>query len=154
MKTTPFNTQNLPANMRHRIAVTDGGCWEWLGALNSTGYGRTTQAGEQQLTHRAAYEALVGGIPEGLQVDHLCRFIRCCNPAHLEPVTQKVNQERKASTHKSHCKHGHPMDDENTIVKRRPNGLEQRNCRECERAAQRRRRAECAPVIKQRLNDE
>ena len=136
--------KRLPASMHDKITIRPDGCWEWTGAVNSKGYGCTSQAKVTLLTHRVAYEALAGPIPEGLQIDHRCLFIRCCNPAHLEPVTQKVNQERKASTHKSHCKHGHQMDPENIIEKCRPNGLVQRNCRECERAAQRRRRAQRA----------
>ena len=143
---TAFNPTNLPANMRKKIAIRHDGCWEWVGALNGNGYGVTKLTDGFCLTHRAAYESLVGSIPEGLQVDHLCRFKSCCNPAHLEAVTPKVNNERKPTTHKSHCKHGHAMDAENTIIKCRPNGLEQRNCRECERAAQRRRRAQWASL--------
>lgn len=146
MDFTAFDPDKLPANMPVKISVRPNGCWEWTGALNSKGYGCTTQDGASRLAHRVAYEALAGPIPEGLQIDHRCRFVRCCNPSHLEPVTNKVNQERKAGTHKSHCKYGHRMDAENTIVKQRPNGLEQRNCRECERAAQRRRRALRAPL--------
>lgn len=44
--------------------------------------------------HRWAYEFLVGEIPEGLTLDHLCRNKACVMPDHLEPVTQAENHRR------------------------------------------------------------
>ena len=73
-------------------------CWEWLGAKLVKGYGHfflggTRQEGNRRwvLAHRFAYEELVGPIPDGLDLDHLCRNVGCCNPAHLEPVSRSVN---------------------------------------------------------------
>lgn len=70
-------------------------CWLWLGSTNgSNGYGRLGRRPTWHLAHRYAYEQAVGPIPEGLVLDHLCSVRLCCNPAHLEPVTQAENLAR------------------------------------------------------------
>lgn len=76
-------------------SVRKGDCWQWTGSLfQSTGYAQTWADGTNRLAHRVLYELLVGPIPVGLQLDHLCRNRSCVNPAHLEPVTAKVNMQR------------------------------------------------------------
>lgn len=142
--TTAPTIQNLPANMQNKVLHTEAGCWEWVGARSSSGYGTVWIGGVNYLPHRIAYELLVGPIPEGMQMDHLCRNKFCCNPSHVEPVTAKENMARRPDVRKSHCKHGHELTVENLIVKRRGSGRVERNCRECERVAQRRRRMERA----------
>ena len=111
------------------------GCWWWLGGVNSYGYGavsRTIDGRRYQLqAHRVAYELLVGPIPEGLVIDHLCRNTRCVRPDHLEPVTDKVNILRGTSlsavyAKRTHCVQGHLLPKE-----RSPRG--DRICRECVR---------------------
>jgi hypothetical protein len=82
----PIRPDNL-----HRFLTHVGECWEWLQNFNADGYGiykRNHQA------HRVVYELLVAPIPEGLEIDHLCRNRRCVNPAHLEPVTHLENIRR------------------------------------------------------------
>lgn len=78
--------------------VLRDGCWLWQGPRVHNGYGIISIQGSGVKTtiraHRYAYEALVGPIPEGLQLDHLCRVRRCVNPAHLEPVTARENVRR------------------------------------------------------------
>lgn len=75
-----------------KISLGDG-CWEWTAAVNGEGYGqfRLDNHGRQVPAHRYAYELLVGPIPEGLEIDHLCRVRRCVRPNHLEPVTTRIN---------------------------------------------------------------
>jgi hypothetical protein len=78
-----------------KITVLPSGCWEWTGALSSDEYGRFKLDGKCVQTHRLAYEHWRGAIPEGLEVDHTCVNSRCCNPMHLEVVSQHVNLMRK-----------------------------------------------------------
>jgi hypothetical protein len=80
--------------------VGDGtGCWEWHGRRQLSGYGQVWVNEQRRAdpAHRVSYEAFVGPIPEGLQIDHLCRNRRCIRPDHLEPVTAAENFAR--STH-------------------------------------------------------
>lgn len=90
------------------------GCWIWTGSNskpfpNAAVYGKYTHRG---VAHRVAYELLVGPIPEGLELDHLCRVTLCVNPAHLEPVTRAENQRRRSAA-RTHCKHGHALTPDN-----------------------------------------
>jgi hypothetical protein len=112
-----------------------GPCWIWTGTPALTGYGTFSFDRRKFYTHRIAYGLVVGPIPEGLQIDHLCRVRLCCNPAHLEPVTQAENIRRgEGGIHqraRTHCPSGHPYDEENTyILPSRPNA---RYCRACQR---------------------
>lgn len=112
-----------------------GFCWEWTGRVETTGYGKFSYRGAQVLAHRFVYELLVGPIPSGMQIDHLCHNRACVNPDHLEPVSARINQLRSMSpsgqnVRKTHCPKGHPYDEENTYVT--PNGG--RQCRACRHA--------------------
>ncbi len=116
-----------------------GPCWLWTGKTNKGGYGEIKVAGQRLRTHRWMYEIVKGPIPDGLQLDHLCRQRACCNPAHLEAVTHRENMMRgKTQTAQkaaqTHCIHGHPFDAANTQW--RKNGT--RSCRACHRDAQQR----------------
>lgn len=111
-------------------------CWEWTASLDRDGYGRISAGGTGRsplAAHRVAYELLVGPIPEGMEIDHLCRNRACVNPLHLEAVTAKVNVERSALAAKTHCKRGHSYTPENTAWRKpsaaRPHGY--RVCRTC-----------------------
>lgn len=92
-----------------RPPVVSGLCWLWSGQIDAKGYGRVSKrAYRPVLAHRAVYLALVGPVPEGLELDHLCRVESCVNPAHLEPVTHQVNCARGANSGvETHCKKGH-----------------------------------------------
>jgi hypothetical protein len=72
-------------------------CWVWQRALRTSGYGAWTRRSDGlhgRYAHAVSYETFVGPIPDGLQIDHLCRTRACVNPAHLEPVTQRENMQR------------------------------------------------------------
>lgn len=72
------------------------GCWLWTAYRNRDGYGRfRPYRRDQVMAHRYAYELMVGPIPDGLQLDHLCRNPGCVNPSHLEAVTERENLGRR-----------------------------------------------------------
>lgn len=108
------------------------GCWLWLGALNGAGYGAVGRDNKVLRVHRVTYELLVGPIPEGLQLDHLCRNRACCNPEHLEPVTNEENWRRgqhhtAVMLRENKCKRDHEMTKENTYWRKNGGRL----CRQC-----------------------
>lgn len=117
----------LPANFAAKVRVDDDGCWIWTGALQSRGYGSIAHAGKVHSTHRLAYELLVGPIPSGLTIDHLCFHKECCNPKHLEPVSRAVNNQRRAATI-TECPRGHAYTEANTYIHPTHGS---RECREC-----------------------
>lgn len=127
---------DLPERFQKKIAPCPAtGCWLWVGSVMDRGYGRARAVGERKnkYTHRAVYELLVGDIPDGLQIDHLCRNRVCCNPLHLEPVTCRENLRRgdgpsAICARKTHCKRGHEFSKENTAIR----GKGKRSCRICE----------------------
>lgn len=81
---------------RYRIDA-ETGCWIWQRTINPvTGYGQLTYEQESWTAHRFFYVRARGAIPDGLQLDHLCRVRACCNPQHLEPVTHRENARRGA----------------------------------------------------------
>lgn len=96
-------------------------CWLWTAGRNRDGYGLfSSQRGGQRSAHRIAYEWERGPIPDGLQIDHLCRVTSCVNPAHLEAVTGRVNMLRgfappAINARKTHCINGHEFTPENTF---------------------------------------
>lgn len=94
-----FKASGSTANPRidnlRRYLVDEAGCWIWQGALWSNGYGKpSVEIHGTRLAHRAFYLEHVGPVPDGLDLDHLCRVRSCVNPEHLEPVTRSVNLTR------------------------------------------------------------
>lgn len=120
---------DLPPRMASKVRI-DGDCWTWTGARNSRGYSCLGVQGKRYLGHRRSYELLVGPIPAGLTIDHLCRNRLCINPAHLEPVTSGENTRRQPAP--ALCPKGHVMAGENLRFKRRSNGRTARECRACQ----------------------
>jgi hypothetical protein len=107
-------------------------CIEWKYALSHNGYGLKRIGNKMVRVHRFVYEVCYGKIPDGLVIDHLCRNRKCINPHHLELTTIKENTLRGVgptamNAKKTHCKHGHEFNDENTYI--RKDG--RRNCKKC-----------------------
>ena len=121
-----------------KIEFTDT-CWLWCAPTETNGYGQFFVCADGKkfhrvMAHRYAYESLVGPVPGGKELDHLCRVRRCVNPFHVEPVTHKENILRgktiaAANVGKTHCPAGHVYSTEN--VSRRQDG--RRSCKTCNR---------------------
>lgn len=120
-----------------KVKKTDT-CWLWTASIRRDGYGQIRgEDGRNLSAHRVAYASVIGPVPIGLELDHLCRVRRCVNPAHLEPVTHRENDIRgtgaaAVNAAKTACHRGHPLVDDNLYV--RPNGW--RTCRSCQRASE------------------
>lgn len=116
------------------------GCWLWTGAIDANGYGYFGMDGVVIRAHQASYRLNVGAVPDGLELDHLCRTPRCVRPDHLEPVTHRENLLRGAApvgvnARKTHCIRGHEFTAINTYVD--PRG--RRQCRICIQVRERQR---------------
>lgn len=136
-------------------------CWEWLG-YKWEGYGHIQwgDKGQQIRTHRLTYLLLVGPIPAGLVLDHLCRNRACCNPAHLEPVTKGENTRRgdtwssgKINRAKTHCPQGHLYSKDNTIDRVRNRNGRTTVARECKTCVSNYNKSEARKAIYKRYND-
>jgi hypothetical protein len=125
------------------------GCWIWVGGDKSGGYGRFWLAGcrTEMRAHRWSYLYHRGEIPEGKEIDHLCRIPCCVNPSHLEAVTHLENMRRGTAAEKSaeyqrgktHCPQGHPYSGDNLALEPgRPGKPPSRRCRICRKAARQR----------------
>lgn len=136
------------AHIRARTITTDTDCWIWLQCRNRAGYGEVNLSNYShvsKLVHVIMYTETFGPVPDGMELDHLCRTRECCNPAHLEPVTHLTNIERgewrqrcaEYWANRTHCESGHEYTAANTYI--RPDG--RRRCRTCNREWARRRRA-------------
>jgi HNH endonuclease len=132
----------LPDRVRAHVLVEDRGhetpCWVWQGYIRPRdGYpDRMRWHGRKVWPLRHIYEMLVGPIPEGLDLDHLCRVRVCVNPEHAEPVTRGENVRRgvgPSAVHarKTHCIHGHSLADAVLRPQRDGSGRMQRECRTC-----------------------
>jgi hypothetical protein len=133
-------------NLASRVLVGPG-CWPWTGAKSDSGYGLFSEKNEKgrpvlRRAHRLMYEYMVGPIPEGLTLDHLCRNRLCVRPSHLEPVTSVENVRRgeaptAKNARKTHCPRGHEYNAANTILNDKgwrrcgicsPAGVERTHC--------------------------
>lgn len=151
--TADASLARVGATVLNRIEISAEGCWRYKGSINADGYGivDVSRRFPQIRAHRAAWEAVVGPIPAGMELDHLCHgrdadclggaqcmHRRCVNPTHLEPVPGSVNTARGKSlssinAQKTHCLRGHAFTPENTYWRPTRNGkpLPSRQCRQC-----------------------
>ena len=136
MSQQPMLEKHWVRFQKNFVPVPESGCWLWTAGENGDGYGVFNVSGvKTKAAHRIAYEWLVGEIPKGLVIDHLCR-VRCCvNPAHMRITTHLENiRAGEAPTiqiwKSSKCKRGHDLTGHNAIV--RKDGW--RRCRTCTNA--------------------
>ena len=133
-----MNDSALPARFWAKVRITND-CWLWTAAVQSKGYGSFAVGGVTYQAHRLAYEDRHGPIPDGLQIDHLCRVRQCVNPDHMEPVTS-VENTRRGFFDRGECKNGHDLTQTPAYVTTTAAGRKRRECRQCraERANARR----------------
>jgi HNH endonuclease len=137
------NSRAVLVRWREKVSdvPTPSGCWLWTGGRDKDGYGRFSVGRQHRRAHHLAYILFVGPIPDGLEIDHLCRNPGCVNPWHLEPVPQRVNVLRgtglaAVNARKTHCINGHEFTLANTYVNPSTGN---RRCQTCHRDEQRRR---------------
>lgn len=138
-----YNVVPTVIRFLYHVETVESGCWEWRGNIRNTGYGQFEVQGRTLRAHRWSYEHFRGRIPDGLQIDHLCKNKACVNPQHLEAVTAAINVERSdnaaaLNSRKTHCKREHLLAGDN--VRLRANGA--RICRTCERERNERSRTD------------
>ena len=141
-----LETNALRTRITDRVDIVDMGyltpCWISNRSRTGRGYTKIVADGCLWLTHRLAYTVWRGDIPDGLQIDHLCRQRACCNPDHLEAVSCRENLLRGETltareAAQTHCLRGHELVGHN--VYRRPDGTNKRECRTCRNTARHRR---------------
>lgn len=118
-------------------------CWLWARLVDWNDYGVVVVSGLHKKAHRVVYEALVGEVPQGLELDHLCNIKRCINPNHLEAVTHKENIIRSfkrgrgaGRTHGDNlCMRGHMLSKDNIYESTSPTGGYIRTCKVCKKVA-------------------
>lgn len=126
------------------------GCWMWTASTQGRGYGQFKWGTKVVLAHKTMYEIENGPVPAGMLLDHTCHndsgcpggvtcpHRRCCNPAHMEPVTSRTNNLRgegraAEAARRTHCIRGHEFNDANTYVQTGKSGAPKRACRACNR---------------------
>ena len=114
-----------------RYTIDGNGCWNWSKNVSVYGYGYLNK----RPAHRVVYEALVGRIPAGCEIHHLCRNKRCVNPEHLKAIRTRLHRQTHNHKHDT-CIWGHPFDEANTYVTKKG----ERQCRACKARRERERR--------------
>jgi hypothetical protein len=146
-----LNDERLPERFWVKIQTGPYGCWLWQASKNEFGYGLYAHP-VSQLAHRVSYAVLVGPIPAGYDVDHICRVRHCVNPEHLRAVTHRENilaphamTSSAIRSRRTHCPQGHELVEPNIPPAEKRNGW--RKCRACDWARAHVKRQAAAGVL-------
>jgi hypothetical protein len=142
-----YQRPSLEERFWKKVEIMPNGCWEWQGMKNQYGYGLVwiIRKGKRISAHIFAHLNTGHTIPDGFDLDHLCRNHACVNPDHLEAVTHQENIRRgdagkswgNLQKSKTHCPKGHIYDLFNTYI--RPDGTG-RGCKICRKEAKLRKK--------------
>jgi hypothetical protein len=145
----PHTVDALPARFLAKVQVDDNGCWRWTASRTPAGYGRIGRGRRGEgwtIAHRFAYEHVFGPVPDGLELDHLCRVRHCANPWHVEPVTHAENVARgRQGNGAGRCRAGrHQWTSDNIYVE--GDGIQR--CRPCRQEWERQQSEGVAPALR------
>ena len=125
---------SIEIRIKQKIKILPNGCWEWIGAKLKKPYGNyghirigTKENNKLKRAHVISYILYKGEIPNGKEIDHICRNTLCVNPEHLQALTHKENCQRRKDSGLQFCKHGHKYTIETTYINTRG----RRECRVC-----------------------
>lgn len=140
---TQGRKDSLLVRVAEKVSITSAGCWLFSGWLRPDGYGKIWSRGRMRSVHREVFEHMRFPLPEGVVLDHLCRNRSCCNPSHLDPVTNRENTLRgqgiaAINARREVCKRGHPLVGPEADVAMRGRS---RQCRACIRENYREKRS-------------
>ncbi len=118
-----------------RLVPNENGCLIWPGAKGRAGHGHVKYKGELWRVHRLVYTHLVGPIPEGQHLHHICETPACANHNHLTAVTYIKHAYlgdtlAVRNSTKQTCPNGHPYEGYNLIILDRGTTTN-RICRKC-----------------------
>lgn len=138
-RVAPVRAAKLPkpstvVRFLRKVRIRPDGCWIWAGGCNTVGYGYFRHPATKY-AHRASYLLLVGPIPEGCELDHLCGVKSCVNPDHLEPVSARVNVRRAHGETWTACDRLHPTTP-TRLAPKREGGSARMRCLECHRVTE------------------
>ena len=134
-----YKLEEMRSKFFRRVKKTES-CWLWEGSISELGYGRFSVGRRTCFAHRVAMLLHGHTIPDGLEIDHLCRVRNCVNPIHMELVTREENLRRRSYAFVDRCPRGHLYEGDNLYLDASSGGRRCRMCLRDQRIARRTRK--------------